>query len=47
MAVDALVRRPSETSALMVLTHLPLDKMAVISQTIFPDAFLRMKSFVF
>ena len=29
------------------LTHLPLDKMAVISQTLFPDAFSWMKSFVF
>ena len=27
------------------LTHLPLDKMAVISQTIFSDAFSWMKSF--
>ena len=30
-----------------VLTHLPLDKMAAISQTIFAGAFSRMKSFVF
>ena len=30
-----------------VLTHLPLDKMAAISQTIFADTFLWMKSFVF
>ena len=29
------------------LTHLPLDEMAAISQTIFPDAFSWMKSFVF
>ena len=29
------------------LTHLPLDKMAAISQRIFSDAFLWMKSFVF
>ena len=29
------------------LTHLPLDKMAAISQTIFSDAFSWMKSFVF
>ena len=29
------------------LTHLPLDKMAVILQTIFSDAFLWTKSFVF
>ena len=29
------------------LTHLPLDKMAAISQIIFANAFLRMKSFVF
>ena len=32
---------------LNVLTHLPLDKMAAISQKIFSDAFLWMKSFVF
>ena len=30
-----------------VSTHLPLDKMAVISQTIFSDAFSSMSSFVF
>ena len=30
-----------------VLTHLPLDKMAAISQTVFSYAFLWMKSFVF
>ena len=29
------------------LTHLPLDKMVAISQTIFSDAFLWMKSFIF
>ena len=29
------------------LTHLPLDKMAAISQTIYSDAFSRMKSFIF
>ena len=29
------------------LTHLPLDKMAPISQTMFSDAFSWMKSFVF
>ena len=29
------------------LTHLPLDKMAAISQTIFSDVFSCMKSFVF
>ena len=29
------------------LTHLPLDKMAAISQTIFSDAFWWMESFVF
>ena len=28
-------------------THPPLDKMAAISQTIFSDAFSRMKSYVF
>ena len=31
----------------VILTHLPLDKMAAISQTTFSDAFWRMKSFVF
>ena len=30
-----------------VLTHLPQDKMAAISQTIFSDAFSLMKSFLF
>ena len=30
-----------------LLTHLPLDKMAAISQTVFSDAFLWMKSLVF
>ena len=30
-----------------MLTHLPLDKMATISQTILSDAFSWMKSFVF
>ena len=30
-----------------MLTHLPLDKIPAISQTIFSDAFLWMKSFVF
>ena len=34
-------------SGLEVLTHLLLDKMTAISQTIFSDAFLWMKSFVF
>ena len=29
------------------LTHLPMDKMAAISQTIFSDAFLWMKFFLF
>ena len=29
------------------LTHLPLDKLAAISQTIFLDAFVWMESFVF
>ena len=29
------------------LTHLPLDKMAAISQTIFSDAFWWIKSFIF
>ena len=32
---------------LNVLTHLHLDKMDAISQTIFSDAFSWMKSFVF
>ena len=31
----------------MALTHLPLDKMAAISQTIFSDAFPLIKFFVF
>ena len=31
----------------LTLTHLPLDKMAAISKTIFSNAFLWMKSFVF
>ena len=35
-----------QQSALNELTHLPLDKMAAILQTIFSDAFLLMKSFV-
>ena len=30
-----------------LLTHLPLDKMAAILQTMFSDAFSWMKSFVF
>ena len=34
-------------TAPMCLTHLPLVKMAVISQTIVSDAFLWMKMFVF
>ena len=34
-------------SGLDVLTHLPLDKMAVISQTIFSGAFSWMKNLVF
>ena len=29
------------------LTHLPVDKMAAISQTLISDAFSWMKSFVF
>ena len=35
------------SSCLFYLTHLPLDKMAAISQTIFSYAFLWIKSFVF
>ena len=31
--------------AFHILTHLSLDKMAVILQTIFSDAFMWMKSF--
>ena len=34
-------------SGCIVLTHLPLDKMAAIWQTIFSDVFSWMKSFVF
>ena len=34
------------SQAWCVLTHLPLDKMAAISQTIFSDAFSWMTSFV-
>ena len=30
-----------------LMTHIPLDKMAAISQTIFSDAFSLMKNFVF
>ena len=35
------------SSCLQYLTHLPLDKMAAISQATFSDAFLWMKSFVY
>ena len=35
------------TPMLSIKTPLPLDKMAVISQTIFSDAFSWMKTFVF
>ena len=35
------------TQGVMTLTHLPLDKMSAISQTIFSDVLLSMKSFVF
>ena len=38
---DVIVMSP------ITLTHLPLDKMAAISQMIFSDAFSWMKSFVF
>ena len=34
-------------AALQILAHLPLDKMAAISQTIFSDAFSRMKILYF
>ena len=30
-----------------LLTRLPMDKMAAISQTIFADTFLSMKGFIF
>ena len=35
-----------DPNALVLLIHLPLDKMAAISQTMFSDAFSWMKSFV-
>ena len=38
---------PIQLSACRCLIHLPLDKMAVISQTICSDAFLWMKGFIF
>ena len=41
MVVDALA------PGIMILTHLPLDKMAASSQTIFSDAFSWMKTFIF
>ena len=41
------LKSQSYLSGVSVLTHLPLDKLAAISQTIFSDAFLLMKSFVF
>ena len=41
----SLLMSPVSHSA--VLTHLPLDKMAAILQTIFSDAFSWMKNFVF
>ena len=31
----------------VALSHLPLDKMAAISQTVFSDVFSSIKSFVF
>ena len=37
---------PDRSRASAILTHLPLDKMATISQTMFSDAFSWMKSFV-
>ena len=42
MAADGLVMQGAR-----LLTHLPLDKMATISQTIFLDVFSCMKRFVF
>ena len=33
-------------AALLVLTYLPLDNMATVSQMIFSDAFSRVKDFV-
>ena len=43
------IKSGSKTSplAFSLLTHLPLDKMAAITQTIFSDAFSWVKSFVF
>ena len=38
---------PETWMSLTTLTHITLDKMAAILQTIFLDAFLWMKSFVF
>ena len=38
---------PDRSRGSAILTHLPLDKMAAISQTMFSDAFSWMKSFVF
>ena len=38
---------PTEEFSKWLITHLSLDKMATISQTIFLDAFSWMKSFVF
>ena len=37
----------ADCHVLFILTHLPLDKMAAISQTTSSDAFSRMKSVVF
>ena len=47
--VNALVlfSQNSPVSALEGLTHFPLDKMAVILQTIFSDVFLWMKILYF
>ena len=36
-----------DKSTLVQLTHLPLNKMAAILQTVFSDTILLMKSFVF
>ena len=47
----AILGRPAQGNIkenqdpVLLLTHLPRDKMAAISQTIFLDAFLWMKSF--
>ena len=37
---DVLAMQGNRASIAMVFTHLPLDKMATISQTIFSNSFL-------